>query len=153
VGLSNALGAFMVGVLLSTCIFADQIKASVSPLKGVLLGLFFIAIGMSINLNEVIALRGELLYYLPVLFLIKIVLFVGLALAFRLGFRDSFMVGLLLAPFDEIAYIIFTSAHSSGLLKDQGYTVGLIVISFSFIVSPVLINVGYALTERFTKEP
>ena len=153
VGLSNALGAFMVGMLLSTSIFADQIKASVSSLKGVLLGLFFIAIGMSINLNEVVALSGQLLYWLPTLFLIKIVLVIGLALAFGLGFRTSFMVGLLLAPFDEIAYIIFTSAHRSGLLTNEGYTIGLIVASVSFIVSPVLINVGYTLAERFAREP
>src|SRR5262249_30806127 len=153
VGLSNALGGFMVGMLLSTCIFADQIKTSVSSLKGVLLGLFFIAICMSINFSEVIALSGQLLYYLPTLFLIKIVLVIWLALAFRLGFCPSFLVGLLLAPFDEIAYIIFTSAHRSGLLTDQGYTLGLTVISFSFIVSPVLINVGYRLSERFAKEP
>ena len=111
VGLSNALGAFMVGMLLSTSIFADQIKASVSSVKGLLLGVFFIAIGMSINLREVIALGGQLLHYLPTLFLLKIALVIALALAFRLGFRTSVLVGLLAAPFDEIAYIIFSSAQ------------------------------------------
>src|SRR5215510_7526097 len=153
VGLSNALGTFMVGLLLSTSIFADQIKASVSSLKRVLLGVFFIAIGMSINLGEVIVLGGHLLHYLPTLFLLKIALVTALALAFRLGVRTSVLVGLLLAPFDEIAYIIFTSAHTGGLLTDRAYTVGLIMISFSFMVSPVLINLGYTLADRFTHEP
>jgi glutathione-regulated potassium-efflux system ancillary protein KefC len=152
VGLSNALGAFMVGMLLSTSIFADQIKASVSSVKGLLLGVFFIAIGMSINLREVIALGSPLLHYLPTLFLLKIALVIALALAFRLGFRTSVLVGLLLAPFDEIAYVIFTSAHTGGLLTDRAYTLGLIMISFSFVVSPVLINLGYTLADRFTKE-
>jgi glutathione-regulated potassium-efflux system protein KefB len=153
VGLSNALGAFMVGMLLSTSIFAEQIKASVSSVKGLLLGVFFIAIGMSINLREVSALGGQLLHYLPILFLLKIALGIALAMAFRLGVRTSVLVGLLLAPFDEIAYIIFTSAHTSGLLTDRAYTLGLIMISFSFIVSPLLINLGYTLADRFTKEP
>jgi glutathione-regulated potassium-efflux system protein KefB len=153
VGLSHALGAFMVGMILSTCVFADQIKASVSSIKGLLLRVFFIAIGMSINLQEVIAFGGPLLHYLPTLFVIKIALVIALALGFRLGLRTSVLVSLLLAPFDEIAFIIFSGAHSSGLLTDQGYTLGLITISFSFVVSPVLINFGYKLANRFTPEP
>ena len=153
VGLSHALGAFMVGMILSTSMFADQIKASVSSIKGLLLGVFFLAIGMSINLREVIALGSPLLHYLPTLLLIKIALVIALALGFRLGLRTSVLVGLLLAPFDEIAFIIFSSAHKSGLLTDQAYTLGLIMISFSFVVSPVLINLGYTLADRFTPEP
>ncbi len=153
VGLSTALGAFMVGMVLSTSVFADQIKASVSSIKGPLLGVFFIAIGMSINLRQVIGIGGPLLYYLPALFLIKIAIVVALALIFRLGFRTSVLAGLLLAPFDEIAYVIFSSAQRSGLLTEQAYALGLIGISFSFVVSPVLINLGYTLVDRFTTEP
>jgi glutathione-regulated potassium-efflux system protein KefB len=153
VGLSQALGAFMVGMILSTSMFADQIKAAVSSIKGLLLGVFFLAIGMSINLQEVIAFGGPLLHYLPTLLLIKIALVMALALGFGLGVRTSVLGGLLLAPFDEIAFIIFSSAHRSGLLTDQGYTLGLLMISFSFVVSPVLINLGYTLADRFTPEP
>jgi glutathione-regulated potassium-efflux system protein KefB len=72
VGLSSALGAFMVGMVLSTSVFADQIRVSISRIKGPLLGLFFIAIGMSINLHEVIETGAPLLHFLPTLFLIKI---------------------------------------------------------------------------------
>jgi hypothetical protein len=152
-GLSSALGAFMVGMILSTSVFAAQIKASVSSLKGLLLGAFFIAIGMSINLKEVVALGGPLLYYLPMSLLIKIILVVALGLGFRRGFRTSILAGLLLAPFDEIAYIIFSSSPISGLLTDRACTIGLIMISFSFVVSPVLINLGYKLAERFPAGP
>jgi len=153
VGLSTALGAFMVGMVLSTSVFADQIKASVSSIKGPLLGVFFIAIGMSINLREVIGIGGPLLYYLPALFLIKIAVVIALALGFRLGFRTSLLAGLLLAPFDETAYIIFSSAQRSGLLSEQAYAMGLMGISFSFVVSPLLINLGYKLVDRFTTQP
>ncbi|MGD1075537.1 MAG: cation:proton antiporter [Thermodesulfovibrionales bacterium] len=76
VGLSSALGAFMVGMILSASVFTAQIKASVSSLKGLLLGVFFIAIGMSIDLKEVVAI-GPLLYYLPTLLLIKIAIVVA----------------------------------------------------------------------------
>jgi len=152
VGLSNALGAFMVGMILSASTFAYQIKASVSSIKGLLLSLFFIAIGMSINFEEVIGIGGQLLYYLPGLFLIKVAVVMALGLGFPLGLRASLLAGLLLAPFDEIAYVVFSSAHTSGLLTDRGYTLGLMGLSFSFVVSPVLINLGYTLVDRFTPE-
>jgi len=152
VGLSSALGAFMVGMILSASVFAYQIKASVSSLKGLLLSVFFIAIGMSINLKEVIGIGAELAYYLPSLLLIKVAVVIALGLVFRLGFRAAIMAGLLLAPFDEIAYIIFSSAHRSGLLTERSYAMGLTGISFSFIVSPLLINLGYQLVDRFETE-
>src|SRR5262247_538114 len=152
VGLSNALGAFMVGMILSASVFAYQIKASVSSIKGLLLSVFFIAIGMSINLNEVIAIGGELFYYLPTLFLIKIAVVILLGLGFRLGLRASVLAGLLLAPFDEIAYVVFSSAHKSGLLTARAYALSLTGISFSFVLSPVLINLGYKMVDRFKTE-
>jgi glutathione-regulated potassium-efflux system ancillary protein KefC len=151
VGLSTALGAFMVGMVLSTSVFADQIKASISSIKGPLLGVFFIAIGMSINFQEVIETGAPLLHYLPTLFLIKIALVIVLALGFRLGLRTSVLAGLLLAPFDEIAFVVFSSAHKSGLLTERAYTLGLMGISFSFVVSPVLINLGYKLVDRLAE--
>jgi glutathione-regulated potassium-efflux system ancillary protein KefC len=150
-GLSTALGAFMVGMVLSTSVSADQIKASISSIKGPLLGVFFIAIGMSINFHEVIETGAPLLHYLPTLILIKIALVIVLALGFRLGLRTSVLAGLLLAPFDEIAFVVFSSAHKSGLLTERAYTLGLMGISFSFVVSPVLINLGYKLVDRLAE--
>jgi len=85
VGISMALGAFMIGVLLSTTVFAQQIKAAATPAKQVLLGLFFIAIGMAIDLKEVVALGGSLLFYLPVLLSIKFGILFVLAFGFHLG--------------------------------------------------------------------
>lgn len=148
VGLSTALGAFMVGMVLSNSVFADQIKASILSIKGPLLGVFFIAIGMSINLREVIETGAPLLHYLPTLFLPKIAVVIVRALGFRLGLLTSALAGLLLAPFDEIAFVVFSSAHKSGLLAEHAYALGLMGISFSFVVSPVLINLGYKLVDR-----
>lgn len=71
VGVSMALGAFMIGVLLSTTPFADQVQAAATPAKQALLALFFIAIGIAIDLREVAAHGGALLLYLPILLLIK----------------------------------------------------------------------------------
>jgi glutathione-regulated potassium-efflux system ancillary protein KefC len=153
VGVSMALGSFMIGMVLSTSEFAEQIKASVSLMKGLLLGLFFIAVGMAINLQEVAALGGQFLLALPALLLIKFAIVFVLALIFGLRLRSAVFAGLLLMPLDEIAYVIFASAHGSGLLSAQAYTVGLTMISFSFVLSPVLINLGYKLSNRLASTP
>ncbi len=153
VGISMALGSFMIGMILSTSEFAEQIKASVSLLKGRLLGLFFIAVGMAINLKEVAALGAQFLLALPSLLLIKFAIVFVLASIFGLGLRSAVLAGLLLMPLDEIAYVIFASAHENGLLSARAYTVGLTMISFSFVLSPVLINLGYKLSDRLTGTP
>jgi glutathione-regulated potassium-efflux system protein KefB len=148
VGISMALGAFMIGVLLSTTLYADQVKAAVTPARQLLLALFFIAIGMAIDLKQVAEIKTELLLYLPALLLIKFAVLLVLTRLFRLGLRSSILVGLLMMPFDEIAYVILASANGNGLMSSRDYTVGLSMISFSFIVSPVLINLGYKLSDR-----
>ena len=95
--------------------------------------------------------RGIAIIYQSLL-LLKVAVVIALGLVFRLGFRASVLAGLLLAPFDEIAYVIFSSAHGSGLLTERAYAMGLTGISFSFVVSPVLINLGYQLVDRFKTE-
>jgi glutathione-regulated potassium-efflux system protein KefB len=148
VGIDMALGAFMTGVLLSTTEFADQIKASVSNAKRLLLGLFFIAIGMAIDLKEVLELKWDLLLYLPSLLAIKFTVLFVLARLFGFGLRPAVLTGLLMMPFDEIGYVIFASANAASLLTPRDYTIGITVITLSFLVSPLLINLGYRLTER-----
>jgi CPA2 family monovalent cation:H+ antiporter-2 len=73
-----------------------------------------------------------------------------LARLFRLGSRPAFLTGLLSMPFDEIAYVILASANANGLLNGRYYTIGLIAVSLSFVVSPLLINLGYKLIERLS---
>ena len=149
-GISMALGAFMIGVLLSTTVFADQVKAAVAPARQLLLAVFFIAIGMAIDPKQVVELKSELLLYLPALLLIKFVVIFVLARLFRLGSRPAFLTGLLSMPFDEIAYVILASASANGLLNERYYTIGLIAVSLSFVVSPLLINLGYKVIERLS---
>src|SRR5262245_13744904 len=93
VGVSSALGSLMIGMTLSTSVFAEQIKAAVSFTKGLLLRVFFIAIGMAINVKEAAALDGLVLLFLPALLLIKIVVVMVLAWLFRFGLRPAILAG------------------------------------------------------------
>jgi len=153
IGASMALGSFMVGMILSTSQFAEQIRAAVAPRKGMLLGVLFMAIGMSIDPSQVAGIGWELIAVLPLLLLIKVAMVAAVAGLFGLRLADALLAGLLLAPFDEIGYVIFGSAHASGLLKPEAYALGLTLISFSFVLSPLLINLGYRLVRRIQGEP
>ena len=148
VGVSMALGAFLVGVLLSTTIFADQVKAAATPAKQILLALFFIAIGMATDLKQIASMGPRLLAYLPLLLGVKLALVFLLARAFRMERRSALLTGLLLMPFDEVAYVILHNAKVNAILDASGYATGLAMISASFIVSPPLITLGYRLADR-----
>lgn len=147
-----ALGSFMVGMILSTSQFAEQIRAAVAPRKGILLGVLFMAIGMSIDPHQVAGVGWELIAVLPLLLLIKVALVAAVAGLFGLGLVDALLAGLLLAPFDEIGFVIFASAHAAGLLKPQPYALGLTLTSFSFVLAPLMINLGYRLVRRIRGE-
>lgn len=151
VGASMALGSLMVGMLLSRSPFAPQIRISVGSRKALLLGVLFIAIGMSIDPHQVAGLGWELVAVLPLLLLIKVAALAALAPLFGLRSRTALLAGLLVAPLDEIGFVIFASAHHLGLLHAQGYALSLTLISFSFLISPPLINLGYALEGRLRR--
>jgi glutathione-regulated potassium-efflux system protein KefB len=136
----------MIGVLLSTSPFADQVKAAANPAKQVLLGLFFMAIGMAIDLKALGALGAGLLLYLPLVLAVKLAVVLLLATIFRFGLRAALLSALLMMPLDEIGYVVFASARTHGLLTDKAYNIGLALISLSFIVSPLLISGGYTLS-------
>jgi len=151
VGVSMALGAFMIGILLSTSDFSDQIKGAATRARLWLMAIFFIAIGMAIDLKQVVALKSDLLLYLPALLLIKFAVVLVLARSFGLGPRPAILTAALMMPLDEIGYVILASANANGLISATDYTVGLTVISFSFIVSPLIINLAYRLSERLPR--
>jgi len=142
-GVSMALGAFILGVNLSRSIYVEQLKVAVDPAKQLLLGLFFITIGMALDWREVLGAGvGPLLLLLALLGLKFAVVF-GLGLAFRIGRRAAFLTAALLMPFDEVAYVVLGSARSAGILGARLHALGLTFISVSFVVSPLLINLAY----------
>ena len=84
-GVSLALGAFLMGVALSGSIFVEQVKAAVAPAKGLLLGLFFITVGMAIEWREVAAFGPRFVLVLVGLLALKFGIVLGLARVFRPG--------------------------------------------------------------------
>ena len=103
---------------------------------------------MSIDPRQVAQVGWELIAVLPLLLLIKVAIVAMLARLFGMALPKALLAGLVLAPFDEIGFVIFASAHDSGLLDADAYALGLTLISFSFITSSLLINFGYRFVQH-----
>lgn len=148
VGVSMALGAFLMGVLISTSAYSNDVKAAVTPARRVLLGMFFVAVGMAIDLKEAAAFRAELLFYVTVVLFIKFAVVYWISRAFRVNRYTALLSGLLLMPLDEIGYVIFASAHAYHLLTDHAYALALLSISISFLITPIAIQLGFRAAVR-----
>lgn len=148
-GLSMALGAFLMGMLLSRTQYRHQIEADVVPFKGLLLSLFFISVGMSIDLS---VLTDNLLLILLVVVCIvatKIVLIFVIARAFGKPRADAIRVGFLLSQGGEFGFVIFGAADLAGLLSSELFVQTVLVISISMAATPLLVRCGNFLADRF----
>jgi monovalent cation:proton antiporter-2 (CPA2) family protein len=137
-GLSMALGAFMIGLLLSDSPYRQRIEAIVEPFKGVLLGLFFISIGMGIDVGLLPQVGARLAVHVVVLIAIKFVVVAVLCLAFGLSGADSSRCALLLGQGGEFGFVLFGAALAAGILPPEGFALAAMVISVSMAATPVL---------------
>jgi glutathione-regulated potassium-efflux system protein KefB len=115
-GLSMAMGAFIAGVILSESTFRHELEADIEPFRGLLLGLFFLGVGMSIDLT-LIARDWPIIVGMVVLFMgLKIAGVYGVARFFRNSTRDSARLALYLAQGGEFAFVIYSTALGVGLI-------------------------------------
>jgi len=132
-GLSAGLGAFLAGVLLADSEFRHELEAQVDPFKGLLLGLFFMAVGMSIDLQRVLAEPALIAAMVGALMLIKFVLLVGIGL--RPGGLDPRGA---LALGGEFAFVVFGEAVKAGLLDNALRDRLVAVVGVSMALTPLL---------------
>jgi len=147
-GLSMALGAFMMGMLLSESRYSLQIQALIEPYKGLLMSLFFVAVGMSIDLRAIGAQPGLFAQHTLVIITIKVVILFLLALAFGLSRIDASRVALMLAQGGEFGFVLFSSAKALSVIDDATFIVAISVISVSMLATPLLVQAGDALARR-----
>jgi len=139
-GLSAGLGAFLAGVLLADSEFRHELEAQIDPFKGLLLGLFFMAVGMSIDLDrllsEPVLITGLAIALLMVKF--SILYFVG-HLPGGLNTRESLRLGAVLALGGEFAFVIFNEAVKSGLIDDPTRDRLVAAVGISMALTPLLV--------------
>lgn len=145
VGLSMALGAFIMGMLLSGSRYNMQVRALVEPYRGLLMSLFFVAVGMSIDLGELADHPLEFIGHTLVLIAIKLAVLFPLALAFGYSRGDSVRMTFLLAQAGEFGFVLFGSALVLEVITEATFIMAVGVISLSMLATPILVRFGNAL--------
>ena len=153
VGISMTLGAFIMGMLLSASDYRYQIEAIVAPFKGTLMGLFFIAVGMSIDVGALLHDWSRLLVHVPVVLFLKVAMLTALVLAFGISRSAAVRTGFYLSQVGEFAFVLFGAAAAAGLLSAEGHTLALLVVAVSMILTPLMVKVGDRLAGRLRDVP
>ncbi|MBN6149103.1 cation:proton antiporter [Xanthomonas sp. AmX2] len=138
-GLSPSLGAFLAGVLLADSEFRHELEAQIEPFQGLLLGVFFIAVGMGIDLDRIIAEPWLVAGGVATLLLVKFSLLVGIARVAKLPWRSALMLGGLLWLGGEFAFVVFTEAQRVRLLDDANHDRLVAIVGVSMALTPLLL--------------
>lgn len=138
-GLSMALGAFLAGVLLAESEYRRELETDIEPFKGLLLGLFFIAVGMSIDFGVLLKSPGSVLAIVLGLLLIKGLLIYLLARLMKLPFQERPVFTLLLAQGGEFAFVVFQAAAGAHVFSGQTASLLIGAVAVSMLVSPLLL--------------
>ena len=147
-GLSMALGALLAGLLVAETQFRHEVEVTIEPFKGLLMGLFFMSVGMGIDLREVAHQPGWIALSVLGLVAIKAVVTGAVLRAGGLGWGRAIEGGLLLAQGGEFAFIVVGAAATLGLLQPSLAQFMLLVVSLSLMVTPLASRVGRVLGER-----
>ncbi len=138
VGLSPALGTFVAGVVLANSEFRHQIEADIKPFKGLLLGLFFMTVGIGIDTHTLLGEPALVLGLTLGLIAVKAAVLFGLALVFRMRGQDRILFTLGLAQAGEFGFVLISFARQQGILSASKGELALLVISMSMLLTPLL---------------
>ena len=152
-GVSMTLGAFLLGMLLSTSEYRYQLVSTVEPLKGPLMGLFFLAVGMAIDVQTLATEWPRVLALIAAVVSVKIVLLLAICRAFGASLSTAVRTAFALSQVGEFAFVLFSAASVAGLVSAKGVSLGFLVIAGSMIVTPLMIRLGDSLARRLHKAP
>ncbi|MFW2404429.1 MAG: monovalent cation:proton antiporter-2 (CPA2) family protein [Gammaproteobacteria bacterium] len=147
-GLSLALGAFLAGLMLADSQYRHQVIADIKPFRGILLGLFFMGVGMSIDFGLMGEQGGIIIGLVLLLLTVKAGILWGICRLMGVETRDATSVSLLLAQSGEFGFIIFGVAASTGLLSQDLFTFLLLLVALSMVATPLMVNFGDYLNRR-----
>jgi glutathione-regulated potassium-efflux system protein KefB len=136
--LSTALGAFVAGVMLADSPYRHEIEADVEPFRSILLGLFFLAVGMVLDIRAVVANPLFVLGMAAVLVATKSLIVAGLARLFGMDGRQAIGLGLLLSQGGEFGFVLFAQAQSALLIAPQAASLFSAVVTLSMATTPFL---------------
>ncbi|MBP7190498.1 MAG: cation:proton antiporter, partial [Rickettsiaceae bacterium] len=151
-GLSLALGAFVAGVLVAETEFRLQAEESIYPFKGLLLGLFFMSVGMSIDWREIYNSIDKILIFSISLIVVKALIISGLCILFGFSKGVSLHSGLLLSQGGEFAFILFNLAMDNNIISHNIGKMLLLIVTCTMALTPLLSALGEKIAERLEEE-
>ena len=138
VGLSPALGTFLAGVVLANSDYKHELESDIDPLKGLLLGLFFITVGAGIDFGLLFSQIGSILLLTIGLIALKAAVLLGLSLLFRIQGADRWLFALGLAQAGEFGFVLLSFTVSNGIIPSALADQLLLVVALSMLLTPAL---------------
>ena len=138
-GVSMALGTFMAGVLLADSEYRHELELNIEPFKGLLMGLFFIAVGMSVDIGLFIADPIEIIVLVGALMAVKGLVLLAIARSAGFTLNDQIFFALLIAPAGEFAFVMISLLTSAAMMPAAVASKLLVVASVSMLIAPLTI--------------
>lgn len=147
-GLSMALGAFIAGVMLADSPYRHELEADIDPFRSILLGLFFVAVGMMLDIPAILDRPWFVLGMAAALVGVKAAILFGLARAFGVPRRPALKVGLLLSQGGEFGFVLFAEAQQAMLIAPEAASLFGAVVTVSMASTPFLMMLNERLDRR-----
>jgi monovalent cation:proton antiporter-2 (CPA2) family protein len=149
-GMSMVLGAFIAGMLLADSEYRHELEADIAPFKGLLLGLFFIAVGMSVNLQLLLQQPGTITLIVVSLMFVKALVIFPLARAFGVcDMKGSVSLAVVLSQGGEFAFVLFAIVSNQQIMEQAMVDQLILAVAVSMLMTPIV----YQLSERFFSRP
>ena len=148
-GLSTALGAFIAGVMLADSPYRHELEADVEPFRSILLGLFFLAVGMMLDLGAIAERPLFVIGMALGLIALKAAVICGIGLLFGMRWRGALALGLLLSQGGEFGFVLFAQAQNAYLISEEAASLFGAVVTLSMATTPFLMMA----TKRLRREP
>lgn len=151
-GLSMALGTFIAGILLAESEYRHELEISIEPFKGLLLGLFFISVGMALNLGVLYTYIGEIIISVVALVLVKSLVLYLLARIYGLRSSERLQFAGVLSQGGEFAFVLFSAASAAQLFSGDQLPRLLVTVTLSMMTTPLLMQgIDKLLARRFNE--
>lgn len=147
-GLSMALGSFLAGVLLAESSYRLELEANIEPFRGILLGLFFMAIGLSLEIEVLLENWVVILLVVPLAMAVKSIAIYICSRLFGSSHADSVRIAAILSQHGEFGFVLFAAAASIGVFNHQIASFLIAIVVFSMALTPLSVWLGELLLEK-----
>ena len=138
-GLSMAMGAFIAGVMLAESSYRHELEADIEPFRGILLGLFFMAVGLSLDLDVIIENWTTILLAVPVLMAVKVATTYAVGRLFSCRHDDAVRVAFLLPQGGEFAFVLFSAAAVAAIFSRETASILIAIVTVSMALMPLFV--------------